>query len=65
MQLKCYFPKQMKVSGQLYYTSASVWLRGVVVITTAQLHSTQPEIRFCAGSNPAHGMPQIRDGEDL
>ena len=24
---------------------------GVVVITTAQLHSTKPELRFCAGSN--------------
>ena len=27
--------------------------RGVVVITTAQLHSTKPKIRFCTGSNPA------------
>ena len=27
--------------------------RGVVVIATAQLHSTKPELRFCAGSNPA------------
>ena len=25
----------------------------VVVTTTAQLHSTKPELRFCAGSNPA------------
>ena len=24
------------------------WCRGVVVITTAQLHSTKPEFRFCA-----------------
>ena len=39
--------------------------RGVVVITTAQLHSTKPEIRFCAGSNPARGVSEIRDGEDL
>ena len=38
---------------------------GVVVITTAQLHSTKPELRFCAGSNPAHGVSEIRDGEDL
>ena len=42
-----------------------VWRRGVVVITTAQLHSTKPELRFCAGSNPAHGVSEIRDGEDL
>ena len=43
------------------------WLsrRGVVVITTAQLHSTKPELRFCAGSNPACGVSEIRDGEDL
>ena len=38
---------------------------GVVVINTAQLHSTKPELRFCAGSNPARGMSEIRDGEDL
>ena len=37
----------------------------VVVITTAKLHSTRPELRFCAGLNPAHGVSEIRDGEDL
>ena len=42
-----------------------MWRRGVVVITTAQLHSTKPELRFCAGSNPARGVSEIRDGEDL
>ena len=41
------------------------WCHGVVVITTAQLHSTKPELRFCAGSNPARGVSEIRDGEDL
>ena len=41
------------------------WHRGVVVITTAQLHSTKPELRFCAGSNHARGVSEIRDGEDL
>ena len=41
------------------------WRRGAVVITTAQLHSTKPELRFCAGSNPACGVSEIRDGEDL
>ena len=30
--------------------------RGVVVITTTQLHSTKPELSFCAGSNPARGV---------
>ena len=42
-----------------------LWHRGVVVITTAQLHSTKPELRFCTGSNPARGVSGIRDGEDL
>ena len=42
-----------------------VWRRGVVVITTAQLHSTKSELRFCAGSNPARGVSEIRNGEDL
>ena len=34
-------------------------------ITTAQIGPTKPEIRFCAGSNPARGVSEIRDGEDL
>ena len=38
--------------------------RGVLVITTAQRHSTKPELRFCASSNPALGVSNIRDGED-
>ena len=37
----------------------------IVVITTAQLHSTMPELRFYAGSNPAHDVLEIRNGEDL
>ena len=36
-----------------------------MVITTAQFHSTEPKLRFCAGSNPACGVSEIRDGEDL
>ena len=38
---------------------------GVVVITTAQLYSSKPELKFCAGLNPARGVLKIRDGEDL
>ena len=34
-------------------TFKDTWRRGVVLITTAQLHSTKSELRFCAGSNPA------------
>ena len=42
-----------------------LWHGTVVVITTAQLHSTKPQLRLCSGSNPARGMWEIRDGEDL
>ena len=42
-----------------------MWHHGVVVITTAQLHSTKPELRFYTGSNSACGMSKIHDGEDL
>ena len=41
------------------------FIYGVVVITTAQLDSTRPELRLCAGSNPARDLSEIRDGEDL
>ena len=33
-----------------------IYYRAVVVITAAQLHSTKPEPRFCAGSNVALGV---------
>ena len=36
-----------------------------MVITTAQLHLTKPEFRFCASLNPARGVSEIRNGEDL
>ena len=42
-----------------------MWRRDVVVITTAQLHSTKAELRFCAGSNLVPGVSEIRDGENL
>ena len=45
-----------------------LWRRGVVVLAAAQLHSSKSELRFCAGSNPTRGVPElseIRDGEDL
>ena len=36
-----------------------------VAVTTAQLHSTKPELRFCASSNPARSVSEIRNGENL
>ena len=41
------------------------WCSVVMVITTAQLHSAKCELWFCAGSNPACVVSEIRDGEDL
>ena len=38
---------------------------GVVVITTAKLNSTNSELKLCAGSNPAHCVSDICDGENL
>ena len=42
------------------------WFRpcGVVVITTAQLHSIKPELRLCASLNHVHGVSEIWDGKD-
>ena len=39
--------------------------RGVVVMTTAQLHSAKAQRKFCANSNPARGVSEIYDGEML
>ena len=38
---------------------------GVVVITTAQLHSIKPEPSFFLGSNTACGVLETRGGENL
>ena len=40
------------------------WYRGLVVISTAQLNLTKPELMFYAGSNTALGVLDICDGED-
>ena len=53
------------IVGVRLLESFGKWRRGVAVITTAQLHSKKPELRFCTGSNPARGVSEIRDGEDL
>ena len=53
------------MNGKVETYKVQKWRHGVVVITTAQLHSTKAELRFCTGSNPARGVLEIRDGEDL
>ena len=45
------------------YNSGAVC--GVAFVTTAQLHSTNPELRFSAGSNPALAVSEIRKDKDL
>ena len=39
--------------------------RGVVVITTAQIYSTKPKHRFCAGSNPSRSVSEIHNNEGI
>ena len=41
------------------------WHRGVVVITTAKLHSTKSELRFCSDWNPAGGVLEICDSDNV
>ena len=50
---------------KLLCCGAVLWHRGAVVTTTAQLHSTKPELRLCGGSNPASGVSEICDDENL
>ena len=49
----------------LLLTMLYLWRLGVIVITTAKLHSTKSELTLCAGSNPARDVSEIRDAEDL
>ena len=62
-ELLCLFYKNIDSHVQNYYISIlSKIIRFQVV--EIQLHSTKPELRFCAGSNPAR-VSEICDGEDL
>ena len=55
-------PHSLPINYQKVY---GIFQSGAVVITTARLHSTKLELRFCAGSNSAGGMSKIRNSEDL
>ena len=57
--------KSFLVSNSRAEIQHKLWRGGVVVITTAQLHSTKPELTFCVGSDSACGVLEIRDGNDL
>ena len=45
---------------------AKPWCCGFVVIATAQLYLTKPQLRFHTGSNPARSKSQVFyfDGKD-
>ena len=55
-----YLPTKTRL---FFATDTPMWCWGVVVITTAEHHSTKSEIRFCACLNPAHGMLEVGDGK--
>ena len=59
------FKTQFKIEFLPPVTGFRKVLGHLLVITTAQLHSTEPELKFCAGSNPARGVSEIRDSEDF
>ena len=64
--LKQHWKEVVTLQGtRLRHCHGELWHRGVVVITTAQLHSTKPALSFCAGSNPARSVSEINNGEDL
>ena len=65
-QLYHYYYCHVSINVILIYGFVGPWCRGIVVTwCSAQLHSTKSELRFCAGSNPACGVSEIRDGEEL
>ena len=55
----------MVVTKHKMIESRILWLYPVNTTgySTAQLHSTKPELRFCAGSNSARVVSEIRDGK--
>ena len=61
----CHYEKEWKDNCLIHFKPMIYMRHCVVGITTAQLHSTNPELRLGAGLNPARGVSGIRDGEDL
>ena len=54
-----------KVAAKKLKNPKTEHYHGAVVIIIAQLHSTKPELRFCAGSDPARSVSEIKDVEDM
>ena len=51
----------------LYFvlTPSKIQLWTWSVVFSLSLHLNKPELRFCPGLNPARGVSEISDGEDL
>ena len=62
---KCSFWQQNIRQEHCGVCGIILWRRGVVVITTAQLYSSKPKLRFCIGSSPASSMLEIWAGDNL
>ena len=52
----------ISLMAKVVITEIYRWCSGYHYCT---VHSKKPELRFCAVSNPAHGVLEIQDGEDL
>ena len=63
-ELLCLFDKNIDAHAQNYCISILSKIIRFQIVET-QLHSTKPELRLYAGSNPAHDVSEIRDDEDL
>ena len=57
--------KQVFITSNLCDEDDGVVVFSVVIFNTAQIYSTKSELKFCAGSIPAHGVSKICDGENL
>ena len=49
----------MKIISSIYIAVIAPFICGAAVITTAQLYSSKPEHKFCAGLNPARGVSEM------
>ena len=60
-----YFWKYLRLKNtpQVLFAIEKYRNYGAMVITTAQPRSPNPEFKFRAGSNPAHGVSKICDDE--
>ena len=60
------YPHPILRNDNSFFISLDLCEKSELFITTAQLHSTKPELRLCAGLNPARvGVLKVCDGENL